>query len=160
MKAPKMELDKTNMEVEPELYYEVEEEMISVKDKMWGLDRIRSSDGHTFRVERDVNKKCVNILFDEEMEVPINHKTDRPVSKAVKKGPTKIIDGGRVDRVQDVTMHGADNVPVNRDNHHQGEEGGEESLTEIVNENRVSYTNTRNTCQDRRSLRQVQQWCR
>jgi hypothetical protein len=46
-----MEFDKTDMEVEPELYYEVAEEMISVKDMMWGLDRIRSTDGHTFRVE-------------------------------------------------------------------------------------------------------------
>ena len=27
----------------------------------------------------------INILFDDEMEVPINHKTDRPVSKAVKR---------------------------------------------------------------------------
>jgi hypothetical protein len=85
MKAPKMELDETNMEVEPEQYYEVEEELISVKNKMWGLDRIRSSDGHTFRVEHDVTKKCINILFDEEMEVPINHEIDRRVTKAVKR---------------------------------------------------------------------------
>jgi hypothetical protein len=77
-----MEFDMTDMEVEPELYYEVDEEMINVKDKMWGLDRIRSTDGHTFRVERDVNEKCIKILFDDEI---INHKTDKPVSKAVKR---------------------------------------------------------------------------
>jgi hypothetical protein len=49
-----MELDENNMEVEPEQYYKVEEELVSVKSKMWGLDRIRSSDGHTFKVEHDV----------------------------------------------------------------------------------------------------------
>jgi hypothetical protein len=80
-----MELDETNMEVEPEQYYKVEEELISVKSKMWGHDRIRSSDGHTFRVEHDVTKKCINILFDEEAEVPINHEIDRRVTKAVKR---------------------------------------------------------------------------
>ena len=80
-----MELDENNMLVEPEQYYKVEEELVSVKDNMWGLDRIRSSDGHTFRVEHDVTKKCVNILFDEEVEVPINHEADRRVTKAVKR---------------------------------------------------------------------------
>jgi hypothetical protein len=53
-----MEFDKTDVE----LYYEVEEEMISIKDKMCGLDSIKSTDGHTFRVERDVSKNRVNIL--------------------------------------------------------------------------------------------------
>jgi hypothetical protein len=85
VKAPKMELDENGMEVEPEQYYEVKEELVSVKSKLWGHDRIRSSDGHTFRVEHDVTKKCINILFDEEVEVPINHETDRRVTKAVKR---------------------------------------------------------------------------
>jgi hypothetical protein len=49
------------------------------------VDRIRSSDGQTFRAEHDVTKKCVNILFDEEVEVPINHEIDRRVTKAVKR---------------------------------------------------------------------------
>jgi hypothetical protein len=86
-----MEFDKTDVEVEPELYYEVEEEMISVKDKMWGLDRIRSTDSHTFKVERDVRKNRINIMFDDEMEAPINHKTDRPVSKAVKRAQQRLL---------------------------------------------------------------------
>ena len=60
------ELDENNMEEEPEVYYKMVEELVSVKCQKRGLDRIRSSDGHTFRVEHDVTKKCVNILFDEE----------------------------------------------------------------------------------------------
>ena len=79
------ELDENNMEEEPEVYYKMVEELVSVKCQKRGLDRIRSSDGHTFRVEHDVTKKCVNILFDEEGEVPINHEIDRRVTKAVKR---------------------------------------------------------------------------
>jgi hypothetical protein len=36
-------------------------------------------------VERDVSKTHVNILFNDEIEDPTDHKTDRPVSKAVKR---------------------------------------------------------------------------
>jgi hypothetical protein len=64
-----MEFDKTDVEMEAELYYEEEEEMVSIK----------STDGHTYRVERDVSKTRVNILFNDEIEDPISHKTDRPV---------------------------------------------------------------------------------
>jgi hypothetical protein len=85
VKTPKLELDENNMEEEPEEYYKVEEELVSVKSQKCGLDRIRSSDGHTFRVEHDVTKKCVNILFDEEVVVPINHEIDKRVTKAVKR---------------------------------------------------------------------------
>ena len=81
MLAPMMEFDKTDVEVEPELYYEVEEEMVSIK----------STDGHTYRVERDVSKTRVNILFNDEIEDPINHKTDRPVSKAVKRAQQRLL---------------------------------------------------------------------
>jgi DNA replication initiation complex subunit (GINS family) len=91
MQAPMMDKTDVKVEVEPELYYEVEEEMKSVKDKMWGLDSIKSTDGHTFRVERDVSKNCINILFDDDMEAPFDHKTDRPVSKAVKRAQQRLL---------------------------------------------------------------------
>ena len=52
VKAPKMELDENDMLVEPEQYNKMEEELVSDEENTWGLDRIRSSDGHTFRVER------------------------------------------------------------------------------------------------------------
>jgi hypothetical protein len=74
-----------NMEEVTEQYFEVEEELVSVESQKYGVDRIRSSDGHTFRVQHDVTKKCVNILFDMEVEVPINHEIDKCVTKAVKR---------------------------------------------------------------------------
>jgi hypothetical protein len=67
-----MELAKTNLGTEAELGYEEDEEMASIK----------STDGHEYRVQRDVNKTHVNILFDED---PTDHKTDRPISKAMKR---------------------------------------------------------------------------
>ena len=60
-----MPFDKTDVEME-------EEQMVSIK----------STDGHTYRVERDVSKTRVNILFNDEIEDPINHKTNRPVSNS------------------------------------------------------------------------------
>ena len=91
VKTPKMELDENDMLVEPEQYNKMEEELVSAEDNMWGLDRIRSSDGHTFRVEHDVNKQCVNILFDEEVEVPINKEADRRVTKAAKRAQQRLL---------------------------------------------------------------------
>ena len=58
-----------NMEEETEQYYKVEEELVSVESQKYGVNRIRSSDGHTFRVEHDATKRCVNILFDGEEEL-------------------------------------------------------------------------------------------
>ena len=72
-----MKLDENDMLVEPEQYYKMEEELVSAEVNMWGLDRIRSSDGHTFRIEHDVTKQCVNIMFDEEVEVTHNKEADR-----------------------------------------------------------------------------------
>ena len=70
-----MEFDKTDVGTEAELDYEEEEEMVSIK----------STDGHTYRVERDVGKTHVNIMFNDENEDPTDHKTDRPISKAMKR---------------------------------------------------------------------------
>jgi hypothetical protein len=70
-----MEFAKTDLGTEAELDYEEEEEMASIK----------STDGHEYRVQRDVSKTHVNILFDDENEDPTDHKTDRPISKAMKR---------------------------------------------------------------------------
>ena len=69
-----MEFDKTDVGTAAELDYEEEKEMASIK----------STDGHKYRVQCDVSKTHVNILFDDENEDPTDHRTDRPISKAMK----------------------------------------------------------------------------
>ena len=70
-----MEFDKTDVGTEAELDYEEEEEMVSIK----------STDGHTYRVECDVGKTHVNIMFNDENEEPTDHKTVKPLLKAAKR---------------------------------------------------------------------------
>jgi hypothetical protein len=86
-----MELDKNDMLGEPEQYNKMEEELVSNEDNTWGQDRIRSSDGHTFRIEHDVAKQCINIMFDEEVEVPLNKEADRHVTKAAKRAKQRLL---------------------------------------------------------------------
>jgi hypothetical protein len=74
-----MEFNETDIGTEVELDYEEEGVMASIK----------STDGHKYRVERDVNKTDVNILFNDENEDPPDHNTDRPVSKAMKRALQK-----------------------------------------------------------------------
>jgi hypothetical protein len=59
--------------------------LVNVKSQECGHGKFRSSDGHTFRVEHDAAKECVNILFDEEVGDPITHEIDRRANKAVKR---------------------------------------------------------------------------
>jgi hypothetical protein len=47
---------------------EPEKKLVIVKSQKCGLDRVRSRDGHTFRVVHDAAKKCVSIMFDQEMK--------------------------------------------------------------------------------------------
>jgi hypothetical protein len=42
-------------------------------------------------VEHDVAKKCVNILFDEEVEEPINPEIDRRANKAMKRARQRLV---------------------------------------------------------------------
>jgi hypothetical protein len=53
---------------------EPEKKLVVVKYHMCGLDRVRSMDGDTFRVVHDTEKKCINIMFDQEMTEPGNKK--------------------------------------------------------------------------------------
>jgi hypothetical protein len=63
----------------------VEEKLVIVKSQECGLDRVRSTDGHTFRVEHDAAKKCINIMFDREVKEPISCEVDRRTTKAMKR---------------------------------------------------------------------------
>jgi hypothetical protein len=42
-------------------------------------------DGDTFRVVHDAEKKCINIMFDQEMTEPISCKVDKCTSRALKR---------------------------------------------------------------------------
>jgi hypothetical protein len=64
---------------------EPEKKLVIVESQKCGLDRVRSKDGHTFRVVHDAAKKCVNIMFDQEMKEPTSCKVDRCTPKAMKK---------------------------------------------------------------------------
>jgi hypothetical protein len=85
VKTPKLELYEDNMEEELKVYNILEEELVTAKRQDCGHGKFRSSDGHTYRVEHDAAKKCVNILFNEEEEEPITHETERGDNKAAKR---------------------------------------------------------------------------
>jgi hypothetical protein len=85
VKTSKLESYEDNMEKEFEEYNVLEEELVPIKSQECGHGTFRSSDGHTFCVEHDAAKKCVIILFDEEVGEPISHEVDRHANKAAKR---------------------------------------------------------------------------
>ena len=84
VKTSKLELYEDNMEEELEEYNILEEELVTVKSQECGHGKFRSSDGHTYRVESDVAKKYVTLLFGEDKE-PITHEIDKCANKAAKR---------------------------------------------------------------------------
>ena len=72
------------MEEELEEYNMLKEEQVTVKSQECRQGKFRSSDGHTYRVESDVAKKYVTLLFGEDKE-PITHEIDKCANKAAKR---------------------------------------------------------------------------
>ena len=86
-----------NEEEEPEKNNKVEEKLVIVKNQECGLDRVRSTDGHTFRVEHDAAKKGINIMFDKEVKEPISREVDRRAPKAMKRTRQRSVVEERMD---------------------------------------------------------------
>jgi hypothetical protein len=91
VKTSKLELYEDNLEEELEEHNMLKEELVTVKSQECRQGKFRSSDGHTYRVERDAAKKYVTFLFNEEEEEPITHDIDRRANKAAKRARQRLV---------------------------------------------------------------------
>jgi hypothetical protein len=85
VKTSKLELYEDTMEEELEEYNMLQEELVTVKSRECRQGKLRSSDGHTYRVESDVAKQYVTFLFGKEEEEHFTHEMARRANKAAKR---------------------------------------------------------------------------
>jgi hypothetical protein len=88
VKTSKLELYEVTMEEELEEINLLQEELVTVKSHECRQGTFRSSDGHTYNVESDVDKQYVTFLFGEE---PITYEMARREKKAAKRAKQRSI---------------------------------------------------------------------
>jgi hypothetical protein len=76
----------------PEKQHQMNKKRVTVKSKDCGMDRVISTDGHTFRVMYDADIECLNIMFDR--DEPISCET----TKAMEEMSQVLVEEKRLDR--------------------------------------------------------------
>jgi hypothetical protein len=71
---------------------EKNKKLVTVKRKNCEMDRVKSTDGHSFRAMYDADKECLHVMFDQ--EEPISCETDETMEKTSR----KLVEEERLDK--------------------------------------------------------------